>query len=434
MPNPVAPPPSREGAAPGNLDELVRRAMAGNVDVRALKAALGGQGSATPTTPAARPATTSPPPPAAPPAAVAPPSPPVAPPASATPPTAVAPPAPELEELRVLLGQASARLRAGDSVEASKLLARLAARADDAARRLGAGRKMSLSVKPAREAPVDPPELPAEALAEVEAVPADSAPPPRPRLGPSRHPHALVMAEPPAGTETAALAAALGVDLATARAAALAGGTRLVMRSPDGAGLRERAHRLQLLGVAACVVDREELLAQPAARAVTGVDSLDVLRVVDAALWALPPDPTALPRGEPLVLGSPRLLVVGEVEERRLRPEPQESRWQRAHYAAPRGAGGETRRLVLDLHAGGEVLRLAEGACDLSALDLGAGRVALRALPERLADRWPELVVEPRRVCPAAPVPGDERREDGWGTWEEHSRACAALRAATLSR
>ncbi|MBM4393128.1 MAG: hypothetical protein FJ090_18545, partial [Deltaproteobacteria bacterium] len=195
----------------------------------------------------------------------------------------------------------------------------------------------------------------------------------------------------------------------------------------DRADLAARAARLLAAGVAAAVIEREALTASRQAATVTGADSLDVLRVVEAELWISPPDPGSLPRGEPWVLTSPTHLVTGEVEVRRLRADVEDSRWQRKHYAAAKGAGGETRLAVLDIHDGGRILRLVEGACELATVQPGSSRVALKALLERLASRWPGARVEPRRVCAAQPVPGDSLREDGWGAWEEHSRAVALL-------
>ncbi len=389
MPNPTAPPPPRESTAPANLDELVRRAMTGKGGVDAIKKAL--------SDPAPLPRVDAPPP---------------RPEAPSTEVPRTEAPRPEaassdpLEQLALLVTRARASRDQGDMVAYARALE---AAAETLARLRG--EPAGVNVSPgASEVPLPEPERPRVV-----------------RLGPSRLPYALVMGEVPPGMETAVLASALGVDLATARAATLAGGTRIVIRSGDRPDLAARATRLSAAGVTASVADRDTLSAMGMALAVTGADSLDVLRVVEAELWISPPDPGNLPRGEPWVLAAPTHLVPGEVELRRLRADVEDSRWQRKHYAAAKGAGGETRLAVLDIHDGGRILRLVEGACELGNVQPGSSRVAMKALLERLSARWPSARVEPRRVCAAQPVPGDNLREDGWGAWEEHSRAVAAL-------
>ena len=167
-------------------------------------------------------------------------------------------------------------------------------------------------------------------------------------------------------------------------------------------------------------------LAFGPARAVVGVEAAESWRVVDVPIWEERPDPSQLPRGVAVPV-TPTLLVPGEVEERSIRAAPTESRWQRSRYTVTR-AGGERRVAVLDLHADGRIFRLVEGAVDLRALpgfDPASQRRSLAAFVTLLLERWPDLPVEPRRVCG---VSADPRAPDGWAEWEEHSRVCRVLR------
>jgi hypothetical protein len=161
------------------------------------------------------------------------------------------------------------------------------------------------------------------------------------------------------------------------------------------------------------------------------VDGIESWRVFDGHRWGeTRPDPSQLPRGHAYGAGVVRLLVPGEVEEKRLRAPAAESRWQRAHYAAPNGAGTETRIAVWDLHTDSGIFRLVEGAADLRGvpgIDGSSQRLAQRAFIEALVLRWPAALVEPRRTFPATARAGDPLRADGWAAFEEHSRVCRAL-------
>lgn len=420
MPAPTVAPPPKTRELPANLDDLVRRAMTGG-GIGALKKAL------------AEPPTELGPPPAAS-------SPPVRLPPQIAPGPVAAPaaaPLPPAAPLPVATEPARAAWReldpapveppdppAPDPLDALLLAAQdaLAAREEPAALRAALLR--------VREA------LPgADAL--VASLPADDDGPPV-RLPPARHRWALALGGMPSGVEVGRLATALEVDLATARAAVLAGGTRIVLRAPERADLERRGTAVAALGVRFCVVERADLLAFGAAHALVAADAADVWRVSEQARWGESrPDPSQLPRGAACTPADVWLVVPGEVEEKRLRPAAAESRWQRSHYAAANGAGGEARIAVLDLHTEAGVFRVVEGAIDLRLLvgaDAAAQRRSIKAFTEAVAARWPNAEVQSRRTCPAQPRPGDDRRSDGWGTWEEHSRVCRALVLAVQSR
>lgn len=395
MPAPTTRAPARERALPENFDELVRRAMTGAGGVQQLKKAL----EAPPAepmgepvavlAPVVEPVAVQPPPP--PPPVAEPPAPPPAP----APPAPAPPPAPDpLAEL--LAAATSAHAARHDPPAVRRAL-------DEVEQALLAARAV-VDTQPAEEAAV--------------------------RLPAARHPFGLVVGAPPAGMETGRLAAALEVDLATARAAVLAGGARLTLRSPDREALERRAVELRRLGLRACVVARADLVAWGPAVGLVGLDGAHVWRMVEAPRWGEErPDPSQLPRGNPRVVGRVWLVVPGEVEEKRLRAPAAESRWQRGHYAAPNGAGGEARLSVVDVYTDAGLVRMVEGAVDPKGIGEGASsqRLAVKSFVESLATHWPEAHTEARRTVLATARPGNDRRSDGWPAWEEHSRACASL-------
>jgi hypothetical protein len=394
MPTPTVAPPPKERVLPSNFDELVRRAMQGGAGVHALKKALEespiGQDAPLPATPP--PASPSP----LPEAAVG------APDEPGTPRPAPAP----VDPFEALVAAASDALARRDDERA---LAEALDAVDSAV--------AAIRARPPRE-PAGP-----EAPTSDEGGPGI-------RLPAARHPHALVVGTVPAGMETARLAGALEVDLATARAAVLAGGTRMVLRGADAAPLEQRAASLRALGLRAGVVAREDLLVFGEAGGFVGFERAGSWRVARAPRWGeVRPDPSQLPRGEVTTPVTIWLVVPGEVEERRLRPPAAESRWQRGHYAAPNGAGTETRVAVVDLYTDVGLVRLVEGAVDVRGLGEPppSQRQAVRLLVESVSARWPDAHVEARRTLPATARGGE--RADGWPAWEEHSRACAALYA-----
>lgn len=424
MPAPTAPPPPKSRELPANLDDLVRRAMTGG-GIGALKKAL-----AEPTLePGSAPAAPLPTPAAAaPPASVAKPLPtpqPRADPGASRPPAPAHAPWSELEPLPLAQPSPAPTV---DPLDALLVAAQeaVAGRAEPAS--LRAALRRLRNALPAAEA------LAAEAAADP--APVDEGPPVR--LPPARHAWALALAGVPDGVEVGRLATALEVDLATARAAVLAGGARIVLRAPHRPDLERRGLALAALGVRWCVLERADLLAFGPAYALVAADAAEVWRVAEVPRWGeARPDLSPLPRGSAWPGGDVWLVVSGEVEEKRLRPPAAESRWQRGHYAAANGAGGEARIAVLDLHTDQGLFRVVEGAVDLRLLpgaDAASQRRSIKALADAVAIRWPNAEVQPRRTCPAQTRPGDDRRADGWGAWEEHSRVCRALVLAAQSR
>lgn len=448
MPTPTVQTPPKERVLPANLDELVRRAMSGQ-GVGELKKALA---QSTPRPAAASPTAETPAVPAAA-------TPPTAPPAAATAPTAAAEtvPAGVAETVPAPQGRSSSRAAPTPSAPApdpfvalvSAASQALAARAagqveatrqalDDIVRytqeaRSTLGESVLSAASLVASSPVrsgggtEPAEVEPNS---IEPIPDDEPAPRSVRLPPIRHPYALILGQCPAGTETGALAAALSVDLATARNVALATGTRITLRSGEFSELDRRAHSAKKLGIEAVVCTRDQLSEAGPAWAVVGWDRVDQWRILPADLWIDPPDPQNLPQGEPYALFHPRLLVIGEVEVKRMRAETPDSKWQRRHLAPPKGAGGEVRLSVLDLVSDGRILRVCEGAFDARGIpgaDPTSSRRSLKALQEAMIERFPSIRVEPRRICTAAPVLGNSGREDGWAAWEEHSRACAQL-------
>lgn len=435
MPTPTVAPPPKTRELPANLDELVRRAMTGG-GLGALKQALettspgGGPGAP----PGARAGAGPAPIPAAPsadresalspppttevlPASVA---------AEADPDPVVPPVQPPAGDPWDALVDAAWRGRAlkGDPAAAALALAQIRAALD-----LLAAEGPPTGESRAAVALPGPGELAVGAGSESDPPPPDTGPPVR--LPPARHAVALAMAAVPAGLEVGRLAAALEVDLATARAAALAGGARIVLRGADRDELDRRARALEGLGIRSRTLTRELLLDVGPATGLVGAEGAGVWRVVEASRWGENrPDPSQLPHGEVAQLADVWLVVQGEVEEKRLRAPAAESRWQRSHYAAPNGAGGEARIAVLDLHTDDGIVRVVEGATDLRHLPgvtAAGNRVALKALLEAVVLRWPAAHVEGKRTCPATARPGDPLRSDGWAAWEEHSRMCRAL-------
>lgn len=416
MPTPTAKPPPKERVLPANFDELVRHAMTGAGGVQQLKKALqatpppeaeaeapAAPVEAAPAAEAGPPALPSPAPVAA--AAI---SAAVAGPAEAAsavvPPAAVSPRPPSPDPLGELLAAAQRAHALRDDPSALPVVLREVEEA------LVAARATLPTAAPAAVGPESP-----EAGI---------------RLAAARHPFALVLGAVPAGIETARLATALGVDPATARAAILAGGTRIALRGTDRDLLERRAVHLRAEGLEATVVARTELTVWGPAKGLVGVEGPMAWRIVEASRWGEErPDPSQLPRGTVAAVGAVWLVVPGDVEEKRLRAPAAESRWQRGHFAAPNGAGGEARLAVVDVYTDAGLLRLVEGGFDPRGLGDGSSsqRLAVKAFLDTLGSRWPDSRVEARRTILSAPRPGDTLRADGWAGWEEHSRACAAL-------
>jgi hypothetical protein len=265
------------------------------------------------------------------------------------------------------------------------------------------------------------------------APPAPREPEPEParpiELPPARLPWALALH----GTaEATVLAEALQVDAVTARAAALAAGTRIVLRSADRDAVDRRVANARRLALRARTITREMLLTVPAAWTAVGWDG-ERVRAVDAALWEDPPEPGNLPAGEAFSLDGVLLAVPGEVEVSVSSPRREPGRLERSRYEPGTTAGTSTRVGVLDLHLLTGIVRVVETVTDFRGLnaDSTSARPSYHALVEDLGRLLPGVPAEPRRVCPTGtprPTPDGRILASGWPTWEEHSRVCRALR------
>jgi hypothetical protein len=233
-----------------------------------------------------------------------------------------------------------------------------------------------------------------------------------------------------------ALAEALGVDGVTARLIAVSRYPRFVFRGEDEVRMRKAAGRVQAeLGIRATVVTREELLAIGAAVGVTQAVIAAPLRleIVDRAMWDV--DLRAQPGKDPReVVPELRLAVVGEVVVHHFRAMAQGGRLK--HIRENRVSTiGEHRLSVIDLHTEGGILRMVEGATDLSGFPGHTPSAAVRSLRDFVTHLQSQVPVMPRRICqPSLDRPGGgavagqgTSQDTGWGAFEEHSRACRVL-------
>ncbi|MCK6507031.1 hypothetical protein L6R53_27265 [Myxococcota bacterium] len=408
---PIAP-----AAVPDDLDQLVAAALKGGgaAQVQRLQEAL-------------RQARSSPVPPAPPTAGLA----------------LVPPPAPPLPDplalaaaLDLLVDDASAARRAWQAGDLRVAHARL---------RAVAGRVPGLLADLASPAPEGKaPDLDAGARADRSAPPPVELPPVRRAF--------LLVVEGPGDTERdRQLAQALEVDLATARQLAISRHPRVALRADEAPPLWERARAVRALGLRAAVTSPEELLAQPAAVLLVGVEPTggDPFAgdwwVDPWPHWTAeaPPDPAALRaqarRAAPL---SAILVVPGEVVSTR---QAEDRDLGRATHRRHQGSHvvGETRLPVVDLHGPGGLVRLVPGWTDLSGLrgliaeESLSATLNLRRLLEGMSRVRPDLKVEGSRSCgPSRDLPappegaGRDRRVhtlSGWPTWEEHTRLCRVL-------
>lgn len=432
MPNPRGAPP-RVRAAPEQLDALVRDALRGAGNIAAVRAALRATaeaeaaaidplppGHAPPAPPAPGHAPPAPPAPA-PPAPGRPSAPVARPPTPTAPMPAAAAPMPAAADLGAALDAlvgAAVAARAAHAGRPADLAAALAA--------VEAALRAATAAAPPAAAP---PGAAPDAHAPDEEAPDDATDPEgaHPVLPPFRHPYALWIEGPGDAGRAPDLASALGVDAATARQLALARHPVVAMRGPDRPDLELRAGRLRLSeGLAARVVARDDLLAQPDALAVLAVEADGTLWVSRDPCWLAPPDPAERPAGERRAPGEVWLVVPGEVEERRVRAGVAAGRWTRARFTAD-GAATDRRVAVLDLHHDDGVLRLTDGLTLFRDEPTGATR-ALKALLDAAAGRFPRARILGRRTCAAPAHQGaGARSESGWPAWEEHSRAARLL-------
>lgn len=252
-----------------------------------------------------------------------------------------------------------------------------------------------------------------------------------------RHSMALIvegMGDPERGP---ALAEALSVDGVTARLIAVSRYPRFVFRGEDEVRMRQAATRVrEELGVRAAVVTRAGLLEIGPAVAVTQALTAEPLRleIVDRAMWDV--DLKAQPGNDPReIVPDLRLAVVGEIVVHRFRALPQGGRLKHIRENRVRGTG-EDRLGVVDLHTDGGILRVVEGATDLTGFPGHTPSAAVRSLRDFVAHLESRIPVMPRRICqPGLDRPGGgavagqagPSQDTGWAAFEEHSRACRRL-------
>ena len=278
------------------------------------------------------------------------------------------------------------------------------------------------------------------ALAEVRARLAEWGPvnvaPPKPAPAPDvllpryRRPFALVVEGLNDADRGEAIAGALGVDGVTARMIALAKQPRVVLRSETAERLEVLAAAIRAdLHVAAAVVAPNDMIAVgPAALLIGFEHGPETITVHD---WTAEP-PESGPREK--LKEAPLLIVPGEVVVMKARAVRGGGRLK--HLREGRTTPSSERRLaVVDLHLAGGIVRMVEGATDLSdapAAVEGSFRTSIRGM----LDDWAASgvrVLESRTVASSGHAVGSRSDEDGgqvttsWPEWEEHSRSCRAL-------
>ncbi len=294
------------------------------------------------------------------------------------------------------------------------------------------------------DAPTDPgvPDLPEGFASQVPSPPQPPAEQP-PLVSPTivlpkvRHPLSLVVEGMGDAERGPALAEALGVDGVTARLVAVSCYPRLVLRGEDRVRLEQTAERVrESLGIRTTVVDREGLLEIGPAVSVTRALTRDPLtvEVVDRAMWDV--DLTAQPGSEPRELTPEILLgVVGAIVVQLYRSPVQGGRLKHLRETRVQGAG-EDRLGVVDLHTADGILRVVEGATELSGFPGHTPSASGRSLRDFVAHLETQVRVMPRRICqPGLDRPGGGvvagqsgvSMDTGWAAFEEHSRACRLL-------
>lgn len=249
-------------------------------------------------------------------------------------------------------------------------------------------------------------------------------------LPPIRQEWALVLESPSGADAASALAEALELDLATARMLTPARAVRVVRRALGREELERFAARLrERMGLRATILSREALRKIAPPRFVLRLGA-QRWSLADGPLWELDPERLAAVVGEEVAPGEVRFAVVGEVVTRRYRAS-----------AGGRGARkdlkpelvAERRVGVVDLHGPGLFLRLVEAASDPSPhAPPSPALPRFRAFIDGLAERFPGIYVEARRVCRPMDTPtlreGAEHNEgvevSGWPIFEEHTRMC----------
>ena len=365
MPNPAAPPSTRRRDVPKNLDAVFRRAMSGG-NTAELKDVLADieevEVPASETTEDA---------PTDPPGAIA----------QKEPPPEV--PIPELAR--------DAGIDLGDWEEAP----------DDALKRVNAARAKLQ-----------------ELAKRLEAVPR-----PAPLvLPPFRQKWALFVQSPGEDVALEDVAAALDLDLPTARMVSLAKHPRVARRGMNRGQLEGLAARWEKHLVRTAVVFDEGMLRElPRARTALVLPAEGDWTTSSGDVWLDPEGPKFPSSTAPVEV---LLAVVGEVVVKRFRVKS-DKRGDRNFEPS-----GERRVAVVDLHGPACVIRVVENITELRGWGLEglSHRQELKSLTERLGETT-QLVA--KKICQPTRKPEDLgtgwAEAAGWPAWEEHTRACRLL-------
>ena len=246
----------------------------------------------------------------------------------------------------------------------------------------------------------------------------------------TRRPFALVLEGLNDANRGHAIAATLNVDGVTARMIALAKQPRVVLRSDTPDRLEALATALRSeLNVAAAVVEPGAMVAVGPASLLVGFEhGPETIAVHD---WTAEPPESG--RREQ-VKEAPLLVVPGEVMVMKARAVRGGGRLK--HLREGRTTPSSERRVaVVDLHLLDGIVRMVEGATDLSDAP-AAVEGSFRSSIRRMMDDWAAAgvrVLESRTVTPSGHAVGSRTGEDGgqvttsWPEWEEHTRSCRAL-------
>jgi hypothetical protein len=245
-----------------------------------------------------------------------------------------------------------------------------------------------------------------------------------------RRRHALVLDGLDDVERAQAIVDAIGVDGVTARMIAIARQPRIALRSDNLERLEGMAATLtSQLGLAAAVVDPVSLRAFGPAALLTGFTHGPETSMV--ADWAVEqPEPGLREK----MLEAPLLVVPGEVVLLRYRAVRSSGRLK--HLRDGRMSPSSERRLaVIDLHTESGIVRMLEGATDVTEAP-GAVEDSFRNTLRNMVDAWASdgvRVLEARTVNPGGQGPLQAADEEGgqmmtsWPEWEEHSRSCRSL-------
>ncbi len=392
MPNPQA---AAGPSMPADLDDLVRAALTGG-RIDKLKAALEAPREA-PQEPAPLPL-----------AAVEP--------VASGAPVAAQPAAPSIDPdaafdtLAASAARARASWKVGDAAAAARALSELEAALGAVRSSLGA---------------------PAVAPHPAPAGPAAAPPPPDAGLPRYRLPWLLIVDGPGDAGKARPLAAALDIDLPTARQAALAPFPRVVLRGDERLPLDRKAGRVQaMVGVRAKVRSREELAEMDLPALALAAGGPHRVETVRGAAW-LGGDVGALRPGVDTDCSDALLAVPGDVVVRHYRVGAD----RRGSAVRP---GAERRVAVLDLHGPDTFVRIVQGVTELRGWpghDAHSTLRSMRQLTQKLWAWWPAAKVLAPRTCRPGDPPTLEQvsaepdglEVGGWPEWEEHTRLCRVL-------